>query len=64
MIRQDFQKNEVTLRSIELFSILLRQISILSRQNCFYLLRSVYSFFKTSISVRCCATETQLRFGR
>ena len=33
-------KNEVCFRSIELFSILLRQISI-----CLHLLRSVYSFF-------------------
>ncbi len=54
-------KNEVILRSFELFSILLPQISILSRQNCLYLLRNVYSFFKTSFSVRCYSTETQLR---
>ena len=48
MIRQDFQKTKLprTLNSIGLLSILLLQITILSRQNCLYLLRSVYSFFK------------------
>ena len=39
-------KNEVSFRSIGQVSILLRQTSILSLQNCLYLLRSVYSFLK------------------
>ena len=63
MIRQAFQKRRTSssIRSIELFSTLLRQICILIRQNCLYLLRRVYSFFKTSFSVRCYPTEMQLR---